>query len=161
MKAMQLARSVCVIGCMSVSLSASADDRAMTQLDPFVRATHGDPQCPEQRPPLLTPEEARVEAHVRVERGLRCAMDGSCEAGGAYRRDAEINERASAMIAGDHRFADTSVWVTTTRKWVTLQGCVRSSAQRRALEQLVRNVSNVERVFDELKVRGSHARASH
>ena len=133
----------------------------MTQLDPFAQATHGDPRCPEQRPPLLTPEEARVEAHVRVERGLRCAMDGSCEAGGAYRRDAEINERVRAMIAGDRRFADTSIWVTTTRKWVTLQGCVRSTAQRRALEKLVRNQSNVERVFDEVKVPGPRARAPH
>ena len=161
MKPTQLARIVCVIACISVSLGARADDRAMTQLDPFAQATHGDPQCPEQRPPLLTPEEARVEAHVRVERGLRCAMDGSCEAGGAYRRDAEINERVSATIAGDRRFADTSIWVTTTRKWVTLQGCVRSAGQRRALEKLVRNLSNVERVFDEVKVGGPRARAPH
>jgi osmotically-inducible protein OsmY len=57
-----------------------------------------------------------------------------------------------ALIAGDARFADTSVWVTTTRKWVTLQGCVHSQAQRRALVGLVRAQPNVERVFDELHV---------
>jgi hypothetical protein len=158
---MQLARIVCVIGCVSLSSGASAEDRALTQLDPFAQATRGDPRCPEHAPPLLTPEEARVEAHVRVERGLRCAMDGSCEAGGAYRRDAEINERVRAMIAGDRRFVDTSIWVTTTRKWVTLQGCVRSAAQQRALEKLVRNATSVERVFDELKVGRSHAHPAH
>ena len=122
------------------------------QLDPFARATDGDRRCPEQAPPLLSAADARNEAHVRVERGLRCAMDGTCEPGGAYKRDPEINERMRALIAGDARFADTSVWVTTTRKWVTLQGCVRTSTQRRALVRLVLAQASVERVFDELKV---------
>ena len=55
-----------------------------------------------------------------------------------------------ASIALDPRFADTSVWVTTSRKWVTLQGCVRSSAQRKALVALVAKQPDIERVFDEL-----------
>jgi hypothetical protein len=126
------------------------------QLDPFARATAGDPACPEQPPPLLEAADARNEAHVRVERGLRCAMDGTCEPGGAYKRDPEINERVRSIIAGDARFADTSVWITTTRKWVTLQGCVRTTAQRRALVRRVRAETGVERVFDELRI--AHAR---
>jgi len=48
------------------------------QLDPFARATPADGACPHQPPPLLDAADARNEAHVRVERGLRCAMDGSC-----------------------------------------------------------------------------------
>ena len=87
---------------------------------------------------------------MRVERGLRCAMEGKCEAGGAYKRDPEVNERIRALIAGDVRFADTSIWVTTTRKWVTLEGCVRSAAQRKALVALISKQPDVERVFDEL-----------
>ena len=102
-----------------------------------------------------------MEAHVRVERGLRCAMDGTCEPGGAYRHDPEINERVRSAIADDHRFSDTTVWVTTTRKWVTLQGCVRNAAQRRALVKLVKGSPGVERVFDETKIRPSRGRASH
>ena len=129
----------------------AADDRV--QLDPFTRATQGDPRCPQQPPPLLTPEDARNEAHVRVERGTRCGMDGSCEAGGAYKRDPEINEAVARAIGADRRFANTSVWVTTMRKWVTLQGCVRSNAQRRALVDFAKKQPNVERVFDELSVR--------
>ena len=132
-------------------LAAHADD--LVQLDPFTRATQGDARCPEQAPPLLRAADARNEAHVRVERGLRCAMDGSCEPGGAYKRDPEVNTRVAAAIAAEARFADTSIWVTTTRKWVTLQGCVRSAAQRRAVERFVKRQPNVERVFDELKVR--------
>jgi hypothetical protein len=140
---------------------ARCDDKV--QLDPFARATHGFAACPEQAPPLLTAAAARNEAHVRVERGLRCAMEGTCEPGGAYRRDPEVNERIRALIAGDARFADTSVWVTTTRKWVTLQGCVRSVAQRKRLVALVAKQAGVERVFDELSIglpKKAHAPAS-
>jgi hypothetical protein len=125
---------------------------APVQLDPFAQVTSGYPQCPAVQPPLLSAEDARHEAHVRVERGLRCAMDGTCEPGGAYKRDPEINERVRQAIAREGRFADTSLWITTTRKWVTLQGCVRSSAQRRALVQFVKAQPNVERVFDEVRV---------
>jgi osmotically-inducible protein OsmY len=125
----------------------------MVQLDPFAQATRGDARCPEHPPPLLTQEQARTQAHVRVERGLRCAMEGKCEQGGAYKRDPEINERIRDLIAGDRRFADTAVWVTTSRKWVTLQGCVRSSAQRKSLVEWIAKQHDVERVFDELEVR--------
>ncbi len=130
----------------------AAHAQPTVQLDPFAQATHGDPACPPQPPPLLTPEQARTMAHARAERGTRCAMEGTCEPGGAYKRDPEINEAIRALIAGDRRFADTSIWVTTTRKWVTLQGCVRSNAQRHALVRLVGGQPRVERVFDELKV---------
>jgi hypothetical protein len=139
-----LALAVCTV-------TVAAGDRV--QLDPFARATRGDARCPVQPPPLLSAEQARSEAHVRVERGTRCGMDGSCEPGGAYRRDPEVNDEVTKAISGDKRFADTSVWVTTTRKWVTLQGCVRSAAQRRALVQLAKKQPRVERVFDELKVK--------
>jgi len=134
-----------------------ADDRV--QLDPFAQATRGYPQCPAVAPPLLAPEQAQHEAHVRVERGLRCAMEGKCEPGGAYKRDPEINERVRAAIAGDARFADTSVWLTTTRRWVTLQGCVRSGAQRKSLAAFVAKQPDVERVFDELATSIKPARA--
>jgi hypothetical protein len=124
----------------------------LVQLDPFERATHGDPRCAEQSPPLMRAADARNEAHVRVERGLRCAMASTCEPGGAYKRDPDINAQVARAIAGERRFADTSIWVTTTRKWVTLQGCVRSAAQRRAVEQFAKRQPDVERVFDELKL---------
>lgn len=124
----------------------------MVQLDPFAQATRGYPGCPERAPPLLTPQQARVEAHVRVERGLRCAEEGKCEPGGSYRRDPELNERMRALVAGEPRFADASVWLITSRRWVTLQGCVRSAAQRKALVELVAKQQGVQRVFDELVV---------
>ena len=142
-----------VIG-MVVALGAPwTSAAAMVQLDPFAQATRGDDACPTPLPPLLTPEAARHEAHVRVERGLRCAMEGRCEPGGAYRRDPQVNESVRASLAAEPRFARTSIWITTTRQWVTLQGCVRNRAQRKALVRFVQRLPNVERVFDETTVR--------
>jgi hypothetical protein len=124
---------------------------AQATLDPFGQATSGDAACPRVVERQLTPEEMRAEAHVRAERGTRCGMEGTCEPGGAYRRDPEINAQVIGAIAADRRFRDTSVWVTTSRRWVTLEGCVRSTSQRRALVKFVAAQPRVERVFDELK----------
>jgi len=127
--------------------------QAPVQLDPFARATERMPGCPVVQPRLYTSDEMRTEAHARSERGTRCALEGTCEPGGAYKRDGEINEQVRAEIAADKRFADTSVWVTTSRKWVTLKGCVRTNAQRNAVAALVHKLKNVERFFDELMMR--------
>jgi osmotically-inducible protein OsmY len=142
--------ALCIALC---AFAAAAAAQSMVQLDPFAQATSGSPACPPQSPPLLTEQEARAESHVRVERGTRCAMEGTCEPGGAYRRDPELNERVRALIAADRRFADTSVWLTTSRKWVTLRGCVNSTTERRALVAAVTRAPGVERVFDELAVK--------
>lgn len=142
----------CAFAVVALVASPSFAAGGMVQLDPFAQATSGYLGCPDVSPPLMTPQEAQTNAHARAERGTRCAMEGTCEPGGAYRRDPEINEKMRGLIAGDARFADTSVWVTTTRKWVTLEGCVRSAAQRKALVAFVGKQTDVERVFDELRV---------
>jgi len=43
------------------------------------------------------------------------------------------------------------------RRWVTLEGCVRTKAQSAALVRLVREVEDVEAVFDQLTV-GNHGK---
>ena len=144
--------SILVLACVIGVAASLVFAQAQVQLDPFAQATRGHPACPEQRAPMMTAEEARVEAHVRVERGTRCAMEGTCEPGGAYRHDPEINARVRDLIAADPRYAGTSVWVTTTHQWVTLQGCVLRKAQRRELVGLVSRAAGVTRVFDELRV---------
>jgi hypothetical protein len=120
-------------------------------LDPFGQATGGHPACPAPAPPLMTPEQVERSAHARAERGTRCALEGSCEPGGAYRRDPEIQEAVRAMLAADARFATASVWLTTSRGWVTLQGCVRDAVQRFQLEEAVKRVPRVVRVFNETR----------
>jgi len=143
-------RIVLLLTCIA---SACAAGQSLVQLDPFAQATSGDPRCPAVQARLVTQEEAQTQAHARVERGTRCAMEGTCEPGGAYRRDPEINDAVRAAIAADKRFADTSVYVTTSRKWVTLEGCVRSNAQRKTLVGFVGKQPRVEKVFDSLRVR--------
>lgn len=130
----------------------TAHAQTLTQLDPFAQATRGHPSCPAPSPPLLTREQVERGAHARAERGTRCAMEGKCEPGGAYRRDPEINEAARAAIAADKRFASASVWLTTSRGWVTLQGCVRDAVQRLELEEAVKKLPRVVQVFDETRV---------
>jgi osmotically-inducible protein OsmY len=44
------------------------------------------------------------------------------------------------------------VWITTERRYVTLQGCVDSSGVREMLLGRVRAVEGVEQVFDQLIV---------
>jgi BON domain len=138
----------------SLALIATAGgvEPELVQLDPFAHATAGFTGCPESPPPLVTPERMRIIAHERAERGTWCALEGRCEPGGAYRRDPEVNEQVRSAIAADKRFADTAIWVTTSRKFVTLAGCVRSRAQQRALAALVKRQPMVDRVFDETRI---------
>jgi hypothetical protein len=129
-----------------------ADEPRTYQLDPFTQVTAAYAGCPETKAPVLTEQEMRVSAHERAERGTSCCLAGTCECGGAYKRDPEINERVATAIKADARFANTSVWVTTTRKFVTLQGCMRSAAQKKALEVLVKRQSDVAIVWNETTV---------
>jgi osmotically-inducible protein OsmY len=133
-------------------LNAAAEELRTYRLDPFAQATDGYASCPAAKPPVLTEQEMRVQAHGRAERGTSCCLAGTCECGGAYRRDPEINDRVVAAIRGEKRFRDTSVWVTTVRKFVTLQGCVRSATQKKALERLVKRQPDVAIVWNETTV---------
>lgn len=138
------------LGTAALAVAAFAGETDY-QLDPFGRATYGSAACPVVKAARLTAEEMRAEAHARVERGTRCALEGTCEPGGAYKRDPEINAQVIAAIDANGHFRDTSVWVTTSRGWVTLEGCVRSTAQRRSLVAFVAKQPGVTRVFDELR----------
>jgi BON domain len=133
-------------------LSAFAEELRTYQLDPFAQATDGYASCPAAKPPVLTEQEMRVQAHGRAERGTSCCLAGTCECGGAYKRDSEINDRVVAAIRGEMRLRDTSVWVTTMRKFVTLQGCVHDATQKKALERLVRRQPDVAIVWNETTI---------
>jgi len=151
-----IARRLALLTAVIASIVQTAEVRGIEaeaiQLDPFAQATSGFKGCPLSPSALVTPEQMRIIAHERAERGTYCALEGRCEPGGAYRRDPEVNEQVRAAIAQDKRFANTSVAVTTTRRFVTLTGCVHSAMQRRTLVDLVKAQSGVDRVFDETRV---------
>jgi len=135
--------------CAAIGSTAAAQEPRSYQLDPFTQATSGYPGCPEAKPPVLTEQEMRVSAHERAERGTSCCLAGTCECGGAYKRDPEINERVAGAIRANAQLANTSLWVSTMRKFVTLSGCVRNGAQKKALERLVKAQSDVAIVWNE------------
>lgn len=120
--------------------------------DPFLQVTAGITSCPPQPGPSISLEQMRAETHWRAERGTSCYRAGRCRLPNAYLYDREIIPRVAQAVLVDGRFADTSLWIEGQRRWVWLKGCVRSSQDALALEQLVRNIDDVEAVINELVV---------
>jgi len=149
----------CVVG---VLLAASIGQIAVAQTnaeprgnllnDPFVQATAGIKDCPISPGPMITEADKRAQEHGRVERGTTCYRMGRCRLPNAYLYDAEIIPRVQKAVTMDGRFGETSVWAEGQRRWVWLTGCVRSADESKAIEQLVRNIDDVEAVINELKV---------
>lgn len=125
---------------------------------PPLRATNGLAGCPTPSIRVLGPEEARREAHQRVERGTSCWLAGQCEAGGDYKDDGVVNARVAAAIAADGRFVRTSIWVETLRKFVTLKGCLGNATEGPLLVAVARSVPGVKLVWLETKVVGPGTR---
>lgn len=137
-------------------LPARADDEAESRRnwfdDPFVQVTAGLPGCPVPPGPLMTREQMRAEAHDRAQRGTSCFQAGRCRLPNAYLYDREIIPRVRQAVLVDGRFTDTSIWALGQRRAVWLQGCVRSAAQALAVEQLVRQIDDVEAVVNQLQL---------
>ncbi len=145
--------------CLSAALACLAFSAVQAEApgtnafdDPFGPATSAIADCPVPAGPRYTREQARTEAHWRAERGTSCHRSGRCRLPNAYLYDREIYPRVLRFVAQDGRFDDTSVWITVQRRWVFVQGCVRSRDQGLALEQAVRAVDDVEAVVGEWTV---------
>jgi hypothetical protein len=136
----------------TVATAATAQERRNWFKDPFAQATSGLPDCPVPEGPLMTEAEMRRDSHSRLNRGTTCWLENKCDEPNAYARDPQINQAVVAAIAADRRFADSSIWVITQRKFVFLQGCVRTRAQIAHLLEVVRRVPRVEYAGDELIV---------
>jgi hypothetical protein len=133
--------------------AAQADDeRANFFNDPFLQITAAIARCQPQEGPKITRAQMRAEAHDRAQRGTSCFAAGRCRLPNAYLYDAEIVPRVRKAILAGGRFADTSVWATGQRRWVWLDGCVARPEQIQLLEQLVRQIDDVEGVVSRLVV---------
>ena len=133
--------------------------QAQNSEDPFVQVTAKIAGCPEPAPPSYKDTadpayQARFEAHTRGERGTSCYQSGRCRLPNSYLYDQEIIPRVQRFIRQDKRFDDTSVWIAGQRRWVYLQGCVKTKAQPDDMVRAVQTVDDVERVVDELFVLG-------
>jgi hypothetical protein len=133
---------------------ARADEEVLANHfnDPFLQVTDAVAACEQQAGPRISLAQMRAESHWRAERGTSCFRSGRCRLPNAYLYDAEIIPRVKLAIVADGRFANTSIAVEGQRRWVWLRGCVASEAQIAALEQLVRNIDDVEAVIAQLRV---------
>jgi hypothetical protein len=155
MNPIRITRRTCILAAaLLLPAGTHADDEARTNYfnDPFMQVTAAIAACPRQQGPLLTRREALAESHWRAERGGSCYRDGRCRLPNSYLYDEEIIPRVKKAILADGRFADTSIWIEGQRRWVWLKGCVRSREQSAALEQLVRNIDDVEAVINQLTI---------
>ncbi|WP_251140607.1 BON domain-containing protein [Rhodoferax sp. U11-2br] len=134
----------------TVTVGAQEDDRANYFNDPFLQVTDAIPSCPKQEKPKITVAQRQAETHWRAERGTSCYQSGRCRLSNAYLYDQEIIPRVKKAILADGRFANTSIWVEGQRRWVWLKGCVASEEQSLQIEQLVRNIDDVEAVINAL-----------
>ena len=149
----QLTATLAILVLGATGRLAAADTPGNPYDDPPpLQATNGIPGCAAPAIRVLGPEEARREAHQRIERGTSCWLAGQCEAGGDYKDDGVVNARVAAALAADGRFARTSVWVETLRKFVTLKGCIGDAADGPALASVARSVPGVKLVWLETRV---------
>jgi diadenosine tetraphosphatase ApaH/serine/threonine PP2A family protein phosphatase len=146
------AAAILIATAIASSAVVAADERRNWFETPFGQALDGAPYCPPPEGPLLTESEMRAQAHGRIERGTSCWLAKKCEDSNVFRRDPEIQSRVIAALRTEPKFAASSVWVTTERRWITLQGCLASAQLRTPLLEMVKNVNGVEIVFDELVV---------
>ena len=123
--------------------------------DPFLQATSAIRSCPTPQAPLLTQAELREAAHVRAQHGGSCYLSGRCRLPNSYLYDKEIAPRIVQYIRRDGRFDDTSIWVLSQRRVVTLMGCVQSKEQADLLERAVVLVDDVMNVVPQLQVGAS------
>lgn len=139
--------------CAALAAGAcGAQERANFFNDPFEQATSGIASCPVPDGPLITKQEMLSQTHGRAERGTSCYQSGRCRLPNAYLYDPDIVARSRKAVLADGRYGDTSVWLMGQRRWVWLQGCVRSKAQSEALERMIRSLDDVENVMNELKI---------
>ena len=141
-----------LVACVPVWAQDGAAPRTNVFNDPFLQATQALPDCPVPEGPLLTAQEARAQAHLRIEKGTTCYQHGRCRLPNAFLYDRDIVPRVARFIRLDPRFAQSSIWLLGQRRWVYLKGCVATAEQARQLEAEVRLIDDVEAVVDELMV---------
>jgi BON domain len=146
--------AVAMASAVAPRVAADDEERANFFNDPFMQVTDAIKTCPRQEAPAITHAQMRAEMHGRAERGTSCYQSGRCRLPNAYLYDSEIIPRVRKAILADGRFANTSVWVEGQRRWVWLKGCVGNQEQAMAIEQLVRNIDDVEAVINQLSVVG-------
>jgi len=115
--------------------------------DPFFTLSQGFADCPTPLGPLTTRAQMEDDAHYRVERGTTCWLAHKCSKPNSYLYDAPIADAIRAHFADARGFDGASVWITVQRRFVYAEGCAPRSFDRRALQQQLEAIPDVEQVF--------------
>ena len=126
--------------------------------DPFIVATAGGRSCPVPLGPAYTEAQVLEQSHHRAERGTTCWLEGRCAEPSAYRGDARIAQAVATALQADRGLADTRIWVTVERAFVTLEGCVNDVTQAQRAEEIAKVIEGVHLVLPMLSSRGEPPR---
>jgi hypothetical protein len=144
--------SACIAGAISLSVDgAGVQARSNWFNDPFFAITHDVAACPEPLGPLVTEQEALQQTHHRLERGLRCHLEGRCSHPSSFDYDREIATRiqARAALIAPRR---SSLWILVQGRRVWVYGCVASTYRRGTLEKALRAIPDVELALEEVRI---------
>ena len=151
-----------VLAALAVLLSASAGSAEPLKLnpfnDPFIVATSGGRTCPVPLGPAYTEAQVREQSHHRAERGTTCWLEGRCAEPNAYRGDARIAQAVAEALRAEAALADTRIWVTVERAFVSLEGCVNDPAQAQLAEDITKRTDGVQLVLPMLSRPGEPPR---
>jgi hypothetical protein len=149
--AMRIA-SILLTGAMLVKTGFAAAAGQAQQLgnwfeDPFVQVRNLVADCPEPLGPRLTRQQATEQEHARAERGTSCYLAGECTKPNAYAYDAQIVAEVIKLFDSDPALAaDSSLWITVTRRFVYIEGCSGKMADIDKTEALIRTIPQVQQV---------------
>lgn len=115
--------------------------------DPYFQVRSGTANCPVPLGPYLTERQMVMESHPRAERGTRCWLEKKCAKPSAYLYDPGIAQAVRSRFESTDKFREASLWVTVQRRFVWIEGCVRSRRTQADLEKLVRDIPDVEQVI--------------
>ena len=113
--------------------------------DPYFQVRSAIGQCTVPLGPFTTEEQMLKETHYRSERGTRCWLEGKCSKPNSYMYDADIAAAVRSRFDASPKLSDASLWVTVQRRFVWIEGCVRSGRDQRDIDELVRGVPDVDR----------------
>ncbi|RID96877.1 BON domain-containing protein [Simplicispira hankyongi] len=143
---------LCTAKAQPAAPTASTEPRSNAFGDPFLQVTDAMPGCPMPEGPLYTAQQVRELAHVRAQHGGSCYSAGRCRLPNSYLYDADIAPRLQRYLRQDGRFNDTSVWILSQRRIVTLMGCVQTATQSESMEHAAALVDDVMGVVNLLSV---------
>ncbi|AVG18084.1 BON domain-containing protein [Chromobacterium sp. TRC.1.1.SA] len=120
--------------------------------DPFIQVRNRIASCPVPLGPFATEAEMKQQAHSRIERGTSCWLAKQCAKPNAYMYDADIAADLRRRFAQSRRFADASLWLTVQRRFVYVEGCVRSRNAAAGIEAFIKRTPDVQLVIANITV---------